>query len=592
MYDGPEGEREIANHSNDDRTELDRLKNELEMLRTEYNTISRKNKQLGRELRIAQNQLERNKEAAAARESIGRVIAAKRSELERYMNLLMDNCPDVILLFDRDGRTAYCTTSFLRRSGIPAAGIVQGMHYQELLEPYIESEFRGRIDKVLTDVYDDNRTIELSEVIDFGRGGTARNYSIQITPMLGEDGETEGAMAFFHDMTELMNAKQEAERANAAKSDFLATVSHEIRTPMNAIIGLAGMLKGTGLNDKQNEHLTNIQNASNVLLNLINDILDFSKIEAGKMEIFPEYFKLDGLLSSLRSMFETMFSQKRLEFICRFDPNLPNVLLGDEARIRQVLTNILNNALKYTEKGWVIFTVGRCPDDKLLFAVEDTGVGIKQEAMSRLFSAFEQLDQVRNKKIGGTGLGLAITKRLCELMDGTIQAESEYGAGSCFSVTLPMIAGTVEDLPSESKADLIEFEAPGARALVVDDIEVNLVIASAMLESFGIQIDLAASGAQAVGMARDNHYDIILMDHMMPEMDGVEATRLIRAMDGEISDVPVIALTANAVSGAKEMFLANGLNELLSKPMDETALAQCLLRWLPGDLIVVKNHKG
>ncbi len=566
--------------------EVKALKDELEALHRDYHALFLENKKLARSLDLFQKQIERNKISAQAKDSLANMISAKRSELERYMNLLLNNCPDMILLFDRDSKIAYCTDSFLKLCSIPGFGIIRGTPYIELLSPYTEPDFLQEVSRVLALIYEEKKTYEFSDTVDFSRTGHPRSYSIQVTPMLSDNGGAEGFMILFSDTTEFLRAQREAERANAAKSDFLATVSHEIRTPMNAIIGLAGMLINTGLDDLQHGYLRSIQDSSHVLLNLINDILDFSKIEADKLELIRDYFRLDGLLKHLQSMFELMFQQKGINFICDFPGDLPEVVYGDDKRIRQILTNILNNALKYTKQGQVIFRVRKESGGQIRFEVEDTGIGIREDALPRLFSAFEQFDVARNKGVMGTGLGLAITKRLCGFMDGYIEVESEYNKGSCFTVRLPLIEGRVQDLPPELRKDSFNFKAPDAKILIVDDIEINLQIAAYMLELFGIKSVFAQSGRQAIEKAALNRYDIIFMDHMMPEMDGIEATRIIRSTDGPAKNVPIVALTANAVSDAVEKFFAGGFTDFLSKPMDETALAQCLLKWLPKEKIV------
>jgi CheY-like chemotaxis protein len=402
-------------------------------------------------------------------------------------------------------------------------------------------------------------------------------------------------MALFYDTTEILAAKREAEFANKAKSDFLATVSHEIRTPMNAIIGMATMLNSASLNEEQRRYLKNIENSSNVLLSLINDILDFSKIEAGKLELVPGYFSLSGLLEDLNSMFEFLYREKQLWFTPIFDPKLPAVVYGDEKRVSQIFINLLNNALKYTPSGGVRFRVSLAGETgegdqhaaTIRFDVEDTGIGIQEDAIPRLFTAFEQLDLVKNKKVVGTGLGLVITKRLCALMGGSIDVKSEYGKGSTFTVTLSFTTGSAEDL-TEEKIAVLEFTAPGAAVLLVDDIEINLEVAAFMLDSFGIKPDTARSGEEAVTMAAEKRYDLILMDHMMPGMDGLEAAALIQ-QGGSSADTPIVALSANAVSEARAMFLSNGFSGFLAKPMDNAALAECLLRRLPEDRILKKD---
>ncbi|MDL2253573.1 response regulator [Ruminococcaceae bacterium OttesenSCG-928-I18] len=565
--------------------ELENCRREKEALRLIIEQKDRDIHQLNRMNKLLQGQIDRNKISYAAKENLNRALAVKRSELERYMNLLLGNCPDMILLFDRNGNIAYCTDSYLEACGLPSFGLIKGVSYHELFDTYAESQASDYLEEVFEKLFDEKRTVEYPDLIRFRNLPKARNYSVQVTPMLDDKGGAEGAMIILSDTTEILLAQKEAERANAAKSDFLATVSHEIRTPMNAIMGVSAMLKSTGLDDKQHEYLQNIQDSSHILLNLINDILDFSKIEAGRLEIAPVYFRTESLLQHLQSMFTLMFDQKKLNFACIFDSNLPVVVYGDDKRIRQVLTNILNNALKYTEKGDVTFKVYAEEEGWITFEVSDTGIGIRQEAILKLFSAFERLDTMRNRGIVGTGLGLAITHRLCELMDGSIGVESEYGVGSTFTVRLPLPAGSEADLPPEERRASIQFVAPAARVLVVDDIKINLEITAYMLDGYEIQSELAINGVQAEEMARNTAYDLILMDHMMPEMDGVEATIAIRASEGKSKEAPIIALTANAVSGAMEHFLENGFNGFLSKPIDDVALSECLLKWLPADKV-------
>jgi signal transduction histidine kinase/ActR/RegA family two-component response regulator len=567
---------------------------ELENLRAELKKAQTTIKRLERELKLANNTIERNKIAEASKENLSRIVAAKKSELEKYMNLLLENCPDIIMLFDQDGKIVYCTDVFLKRSHIPGFGMIQGSTYRALFAPLTSSGFLTQIDNIYSQTFIRIKPVLADETIDFGRDGNPRDYRIQVSPMINDKGRPMGIMVLFHDSTELLTAKRESERANIAKSDFLATVSHEIRTPMNAIIGVSAMLRSTRLDKQQLNYLKNIENSSRLLLGLINDILDFSKIEAGKLELIPEYFSLPGLLRHLRNMFELLFSNKKLEFHCEWDSDIPEVVYGDEKRINQILTNLLNNALKYTERGRVCFRVrvDTPPEGGaalIRFIVEDSGIGIREDALPRLFTAFEQLDPVRNKKIVGTGLGLVITKRLCGMMGGTITVKSEYNKGSVFTALLSLKTGDPADLPGKEPL-LIEFSAPEARVLLVDDIEINLEVAEFLLNAYDIKPDLVKSGLEAIDLAGKNNYDIIFMDHMMPEMDGVEAAQRIRALGG--SQAPIIALTANAVSGAREMFLAKGFSGFLSKPIDAEALAGCLLKWLPERLILRKKSNS
>jgi len=509
---------------------------------------------------------------------------------------------------------------------------------------------------------------------------------------------------FMELVDETMNFAEKAEAASKAKSDFLAKMSHEIRTPMNAITGMAELALREDLPDAAREHIITIKQAGANLLSIINDILDFSKIESGKLEIVPNNYLFSSLVNDVVNIIRMRVVDSNLSFVVNIDCNVPNSLFGDETRIRQVLLNILNNAVKYTKKGFVSFSVsGEINEDKVLLTIDvtDSGNGIKPEDLEKLFSEFVQVDLAAHKGVEGAGLGLVITKKLVNAMDGNIDVQSEYGKGSTFTITLSQkicspeplavvenpkeksvlvyehngiyadsIVCTVDNLGvnceraenddelreklksknytflfvsysilenarkimqeyksnakivvltefGEATADInlnilampvhsisvanvlngisdhfsynvsenviVRFIAPKARILVVDDIGTNLKVAEGLMLPYKMHIDLRLSGEGAIEAVKANHYDLVFMDHMMPEMDGIEATKLIREMGQEYAELPIIALTANAIYGIKEMFLSKGFNDFLSKPIDMVKLNAILTRWLPKE---------
>ena len=416
---------------------------------------------------------------------------------------------------------------------------------------------------------------------------------------------------------ELLEEKVRAESANHAKSDFLANMSHEIRTPINAVLGMNEMilredrraLKAEKEIDSEiakdalkniGVYAADVENAGHNLLALVNDILDFSKIEAGRLDLVEAPYKLTSILNNLSNMVLFKAQDKGLNFIIDVDETLPNELLGDEMRVKQILTNILNNAVKYTEKGHVKLSLKgeKQSEEKILLTVqvEDTGIGIKEEDRAKLFTQFQRLEMERNSTVEGTGLGLVITQRLLEMMDGSISVESEYGKGSKFTVYIPqkvVSEDAVGNFEERFKANVIEaktyretFRAPSAHILIVDDTKINLTVAMNLLKNTGMQIDTATGGAQAVNLAEKNAYDIILMDQRMPEIDGTEALHRIRATEGgKSSFAPVICLTADAVVGAKERYLSEGFSDYLTKPIDSYELEKMLMKHLPKEKV-------
>ena len=497
--------------------------------------------------------------------------------------------------------------------------------------------------------------------------------------------------------------KEKAEAANEAKSAFLSNMSHEIRTPMNAIVGMTDILLRQEHSKQTREYLNNIKNSGAALLTIINDILDFSKIESGKMEIIEEEYEPMSMFHDLSMIFLNRIGEKKVELLYDIDKNMPRKLYGDGQRLRQIIINLMNNAIKFTESGYVRLSVkvNSCDEEtmELTFLVEDSGQGIKEEDIGKLFDSFSQVDTKKNHQKEGTGLGLAISKRLVELMHGSIGVKSTYGEGSTFYFTLPQkivdarpaarlkdatgnqsivgiklanetlknqvkqladtysvkwvdgeeIAeakvdflitdeptsiskedrsrleegngvlcvlqnpmvenlssgkGTIlnkplyslnfcqllnrEELTFKSEAEEeMHFIAPQANILVVDDNEMNLKVAKGLLTPFQMQIDVAVNGKEAVAMVQEKQYHIVFMDHMMPVMDGIEATRAIRSLEGEVyQKLPIVALSANATSEARELFLQEKMDDFVAKPIKVKEIGKCVLKWLPEELVM------
>jgi len=516
------------------------------------------------------------------------------------MESIVSNFKGVIWSVDNDGVITSFNGMYLRDIGVSPSFLI-GKNIQVAREKNRHPDIIDNIEKTFREGSQDWQS-EVEGVV----------FQSHTTPIRDNDGNIMGVVGSSYDVTEIMKLQQElnaavktAETANKTKSAFLARMSHEIRTPLNAVLGISEIqLQNESIPHDIKEAFTRIFNSGDLLLGIINDILDMSKIEAGKIELNPSEYDVASVINDTVYLNIIKYEHKPIEFILNVDENIPASLFGDELRIKQILNNILSNAFKYTKKGEVELSINaEFSRDvvTLVFCVRDTGQGMTTEQVDKLFDEYSRFNMDANRTTEGTGLGMTITQNLVRLMNGEISVKSDVGKGSLFTVRLPqgntgaaaLGKETVEKLRQfrlnyEKKTENIQIvreQLPFGKVLIVDDMEMNLYVARGLLSLYGLQIDTALSGHEAIEKIKRNTYDLVFMDHMMPIMDGVEATRNIRKLGPEYEKLPVIALTANAVSGVKEMFLENGFNGFLSKPIATQGLDEILKEWMSPEKI-------
>ncbi|MCL1866169.1 MAG: ATP-binding protein [Oscillospiraceae bacterium] len=687
------------------------------LLYEQVEQLQRENKALKRKCYVFENTIHSIEQSYDYQKKIYERIKEDKKQQDVYLQLVFEYTPEIILIIDRDYKIINATKNSLRRLGVFIEDdSLAERRLADVFSGFAAEEQNERVGVIIREVMKEGMIRKFNE-IKLKFVDTIYVFEICVVPLKDESGEIIGVMLNLHDITGFRHALDSAERASKAKDSFLAKVSHEIRTPMNAIIGLSELILRDEISKESREHVSGIKHAGNHLVSIINDILDFSKIESGMMEITPVGYSLSAMLNYAIGIIRMRVIDEPILFVADVEPDIPEYLFGDEIRMKQMILNLLTNACKYCEKGFIKFKVDYrvAEDDAIILNMEvaDSGIGIKEENIGKLFGDFIQIGEaVGNKGVEGTGLGLAITRGFAQAMGGDVSVESVYGEGSVFRLCVPqrvdmshtdvfawvhdpnisVLIYETREIYAESLADSmrslgvkytlvtdqtmffeevganvydfvfvsdfsydgtkkafrelkqndflmvlvaeygsliidneytktltmpahtadiayilnykfkdgdsdnkqgLRFVATSASVLIVDDINTNLVVAQGLMALYKMNIDLAKSGKEAIELVKENHYDIVFMDHMMPEMDGIEAAAKIRSLDSDkfgerhFKKLPLVALTANAVSGMREMFINNGFDDFLAKPIDINLLAGILEKWLPDDKIEI-----
>ncbi|MDR0862328.1 MAG: response regulator [Oscillospiraceae bacterium] len=569
-----------ANAENEiDLNESERLRRrviELEESEAELKKLNRKN---AREIQQLRDAVSYNEFNTFVKENQLSIRTVEQAKLEKYMNLLLMNSPNIIMFVDKSLRIVYCTDVFMKKMHTSETGAINGMTFQEVFGRFTSSESRARVGRLvdtLQRAMSSDDTLTLEDTGDLGGDGDIRKYIAHFTPMLSADGGNEGVMIIFHDTTEIEQAREEAERANAAKSTFLSNMSHEMRTPMNAIIGMTTIGEAASDIDRKDYCFEKIEEASTHLLGVINDILDMSKIEANKFDLSFTEFNFEKMLQRVVHVSSFRVDEKHQNFTVHIDARIPRKVISDDQRLAQVITNLLSNAVKFTPEHGAIHLKARLVKEEgnictIQVEVTDTGIGVSDEQKSRLFTSFEQADSGISRKFGGTGLGLAISKNIVELMGGRIWLESKLGHGSTFAFTVQVERGSA--LPQSMLDPEVNWR--NSRVLVVDDAPDVLEYFEEILRRMEVACDVALSGEQALGMIESGGaYDVYFVDWRMSGMNGIELSRRIKAVGAGNS--VVIMISSTEWSLIEDEAKQAGVDKFLSKPLFPSDIADCI----------------
>ncbi|MBT2282349.1 PAS domain S-box protein [Paenibacillus polymyxa] len=514
-------------------------------------------------------------------------------ELSKQHELILNTVTEGIYGLDADGITMFMNPAAASMFGYEAKEFIGKNSHPIIHHTRADGSHLPQEECPIHMTVLDGQRRSIKEDVFWRKDGSSFLVQYQVTPII-EQGQIQGAVVVFNDVTgerEIVRAKETAELAAQAKSEFLSMVSHEIRTPMNGIVGMTELLIGTDLSEEQREYAEIIRDSGDALLNILNDILDFSKLESGKMALAYEPFALRKMLEQVAELFKPRADEKHLEIRYRLNPSIPEFMVGDAIRIQQILVNLVGNALKFTDQGSIDVTVdiikGGKPEDSVLdFAVQDTGIGIPADKLDQLFQSFSQLHPVINRKYGGTGLGLVISKRLVEIMGGSIRVESIEGEGSTFRFAIPAasVDASAEQTASQFHHDRTrQSDKVAMRILVAEDHPVNRKILREYLEKLGYHADVCTNGVEAIDAISQNAYDIVLMDIYMPVMDGLKATDLLHRLIPQDRIPPIIAVTGKAKRKDKEACLERGMRDFISKPVMLSELKRVLQQWGPRD---------